>query len=357
MELTRRILYGIILLLCGTEGRRCKSVTTAITVFALSISRVARRKEKYTEEDSYMKRINLLISVLLCAVLLMGAFAVSIYAEADNGGENTVTVRIEGITANIYFGEVQLQNIEKNTVLSVLSDLCKANDDLTITGLDEGFITKVNSDGSGLTETGWDGWMVRVNDVPAAAGIGELEVKAGDSIILYYSDEYVTGMQYPVCDDSELLSSGILKFTSTDTTYDEDFNPITNVNPVVGMSVVWTYGESEVTLVTDDNGCVTIDSQYLTGGDHHISVFRDSNGIPTVLRLAPDTCINIKAEEENTTAKDTSENTSEETTEESTNAQQTEAKEENNNAGCKSTVTIAIIPVLLMTALAFKKKK
>ena len=188
-----------------------------------------------------MKRIAKCAVLFLCLTLVAGAFAAVVGAEEANGQKVTVSVRIEGITENLYYGTYEA-NVG-DSVLSVFAAVDEASEDITITGLDQGYITAVNDDGSALTESGWDGCMYRLDGESPTVGMGDFKLTADTKdIVLYYSDEYMPGMQFPQIDPSD-IENGKIKFTSKDTVYDDSGNPSVNENPVAGMTVVWGYGD------------------------------------------------------------------------------------------------------------------
>ncbi len=234
-----------------------------------------------------MKKTAKILSLLACIAFIVGAFATVCFAKTQST-DGKVTVRIEGATSNIFYGEVTLTGESENTIKSVLLDIDRLNGDISFVGIDTNYITAVNGETAGSTEIGYDGWMVRLNGMATVSGIQECNVKSGDEIILYYSDEFVNGMQYPILDTGR-LSENVLRFTSDDTTYDSDGNAQTITNPVVGMKVMWGYGDGKVaTYTTDEDGCVTIDAGQMTDGEHTLAVERANDGIPTILRFAPD---------------------------------------------------------------------
>ena len=229
-----------------------------------------------------MKITKILMSLLFALSLIFGTMQI---ASAD---EPAVTLRIEGINENIYYGAVHIG--DSKTVADIIVSADVMDDDLSVIGAESGYITDINGE-SAATFGGWDGWMYRVNNTEPSVGMNEYEIKAGDKIVVYYSDSFGVGMQYPAMDVSE-LSNGIITFTSMDTTYDENYNAMVCENPVVDMVVI--FDESE--YITDKNGMITIDKSLLTSGDHKISISKYSeNGIPLVLRLPPDITVNVPA--------------------------------------------------------------
>jgi len=218
---------------------------------------------------------------LLLALVTLSCLAIPVSAES-----NSVTLRIEGISENFYYSTVEIS--ESATVADVIISADANSDKITVVGAESFYITDINGEIAG-TFGGWDGWSYMVNGEIPAVGIGDYTVKNGDTIVVYYSDSFGVGMQYPVMDTSK-ISEGILTFTSTDTTYDENYNPTTTVNPVADMTVLFDNTEYK----TDKQGSVTVAKEQLTAGEHSIQVSKASeNGVPLVLRFAPDAKVTI----------------------------------------------------------------
>lgn len=274
---------------------------------------------------------------ILCSVLAgtfaVSAFSISAFAEEEK--QMSVTVRIEGISENIYYDTVDVPYTgEKLTLQEALMYVDEQNDDITITGLENSYITAVNNDTAG-TFGGWDGWIYTVNDISPNEGVSTYVVSEGDSVVLYYGDPYGVGMQYPKLDTSK-ISEGIITFTSDDTSYDANYNPIVSTNPIADASVEWSTENGSVTYITDKNGSIDIDDEYLTEGKHSISISKISeNGIPLVLRLSPDYTVDVSAKIE-----ESSESENLEASEEISKSANTEESSEssvNNPASTTST--------------------
>lgn len=256
---------------------------------------------------------------ILCSALA-AALAVSSYsisAFADDEKQMSVTVRIEGISKNLYYDTVEVPYTGDNlTVQNALMYVDEKNDDITISGVESGWITAVNDDKQ-ATFGGWDGWLYTVNGVSPTDTVNNYNLSEGDSVVLYYGDPYGVGMQYPEVDASK-ISEGILTFTSQDTTYDADYNPSISTNPVTDATVEWGTDNGTVSYTTDENGSINIEDKYLTEGKHSLSISKLSeNGIPLVLRLAPDYEINVSAKSDESSA-ESSEVSQESSTESST---------------------------------------
>ncbi len=239
-----------------------------------------------------MKNLKKTLSVILAAHMLLLCLALSAFA-ADR--KITVTLRVEGIKTCLYYGKVTLD--ENSTALDALMQADKDSTALTVTVADSQFgayVSAINGE-SEKTFKGWDGWLYRVNDTEPQFSAAEQSVSSGDSVVFYYGDPYGVGMQYPVINTAN-LNDGKISFTSTDTAYDENWNPVTRENPVKAYTLTWGYGNGKtVTVTPDENGVCTIEKEYLTNEAHSVQIERYAeNGCPTVLRLAPDCTVGEK---------------------------------------------------------------
>ena len=178
------------------------------------------------------------------------------------------------------------------TLQEALLEVEKAEEGLTFTGLDKAYITAINGEEAG-TYGGYDGWMYRVNNLEPSVGMDQYALKAEDSVVLYYGDPFGAGMQYPEADLSK-IADGVIRFTSQDTTYDDNYEPSTQTNPVKGATVTWKAGEESATYTTDDNGEIKIDDRLLTAGPHSLSISKvGEEDLPLILRLAPDFTVTV----------------------------------------------------------------
>ncbi len=245
----------------------------------------------------FKKSLSVLLAVLM-ALTCLGAVA---FAAEDT---ITVSLRVEGITSNLYYGDVKVK--ADATALDVVKEADKLDDSLTVSvvnGFYGPYITAVNGEKE-ATFKGWDGWLFRVNDIEPEVGVSAYTVSNGDSLVLYYGDPYGVGMQYPHAMISE-LDDGTLSFASLDTVYDEFWNPTTKEVTVKDCKLIWGLGNGKTTEITpDENGIFHIDAKYRTKGTHSIQIERYAeNGCPTVLRLAPDDCVKINRDAESIFAK------------------------------------------------------
>lgn len=240
-----------------------------------------------------MKRV---ISFVISLLLLLSVFSFCFSADGEN---DYIELQIEGISTKLFYGELKAvpEGQESISVADLLRFAVSEYETLTITGLDEGYITDINGDTAGKFG-GWDGWLFQVNGEDAPAGITDVTVKNGDSVLFYFGDPYGVGMQFPNAEYEETEKK--LTFNSADTTYDADYNPTVTVNPVTGMTVGLVAGFVDVssfsdanpfetegtvveTFVTDENG--TVDLSEVDEGDYTVLYYKTAeNGLPLVLR-------------------------------------------------------------------------
>jgi hypothetical protein len=234
-----------------------------------------------------MKKLKLVISIILLITFILPVCMVSVSAQDVS---EYVTVRIESYDRNIYYKEVALDTTEAVTLATFLKKLDENDKTLSFVGIDNGYITEINGISSGKFD-GFDGWLFMLNGESPSVGIGDIQLKKEDVVVLYYSDAFgEAGIQYPTIDDSKFETEGVLIFTSSDVTYDSEFNPTTTVNPVVGAVVTWSYGGGKTTQYTTNNkGEITIPAKQREKGSHSIQINRyTQSGLATVLRFASD---------------------------------------------------------------------
>ncbi|HBT64181.1 MAG TPA: hypothetical protein DEB10_05925 [Ruminococcaceae bacterium] len=239
------------------------------------------------------------ICLVLSVVLLLSISTITLFAESET--TMNITLRIEGIDANIFYDTVEVPYTDTLTLQAALQYVDAQEDSITITGLDSGYISDINDEAGGVFG-GWDGWLYKVNFEEPVVGIDGVLLQDGDNVLLYYGDPYGVGMQFPVADTSRIVD-GIIKFTSSDTTFDQSFNPVITVNPVVGATVTWYYGNSSATYTTDSNGEIKIAAAQITEGAHRIQVAKTGeSGIPLVLRFASDFTVTVTENNSQTTS-------------------------------------------------------
>lgn len=214
-------------------------------------------------------------------------------ASAD-GGEKTVSVRIEGIGGNVCDGEFRTG---ADTLDGLLRDADAASEafELTITESEYGaYISSVNGEAAGAFG-GYDGWLFTVNGEDPGVGISSVEINDGDIVVIYYADTFEAGFQFPEA-KLERLDEGIIRFVSRDTVYDENYEASVVVNPVADMNVKWYVSDGEYReFKTDENGEAVLDKELLTEGAHRVSFDKYAeNGLPLVLRSTSDYTVTVE---------------------------------------------------------------
>ena len=89
--------------------------------------------------------------------------------------------------------ETDISLDESSSVGDVLRQMLDANG-YTCRGLEDGYVTSITSpDGVTLAEQtngAYSGWLYRVNDISPEVGMNDYELKDGDVICFYYTDDY-----------------------------------------------------------------------------------------------------------------------------------------------------------------------
>ena len=237
-----------------------------------------------------MRKAKGILAFALCISLL--AFSAATPAMAADSEVITVSLRIEGLEGTLYYNK-QVDIAAEATVTALLTAVNGMEGSPEITITEVGFGSYV-SDVNGLSEFahgGMSGWSYRVNGESPTVGIDDCILESHDEVVCFYGDPFGIGMQYPLVDISRLRSGGIIRFTSIDTTYDEQWNPIYTENPVDRATVTF----DGLTRTTNDDGEITLpDSARLPGfRSLRIERYDEETGVPTVLRFASDYVIYV----------------------------------------------------------------
>jgi hypothetical protein len=256
--------------------------------------------ERKNHNMKKLKKNNLLAG--FAATALTAVLIPSVFVNAES--LINITFRVEGVSGNLYYDTVSVPDDGNVTVQKAIEYIDSVTDNLTVTGADSGYITDINGQSSGMFG-GWDGWFYNVNGENPSVGIDGFTLKSNDNLVLFYADY---PYQNPVADTTK-IKDGILKFTSSDTVYDDNWNASIVVNPVANATVTWYYGEDFVIYKTDNNGQIKIDSSQLSEGSHRVQIEKynkqkivDGKYSPTVLRFAPDYMITVNLSETATQA-------------------------------------------------------
>ena len=233
-----------------------------------------------------MKKIlRKIIAVIIVVLALTGMIPQG--AAADEGDMIKVSFRVEGIEENIYFN-AEIEIAKGSTVEDLIKLVRGSGGAPKITVSDSTYGAYISEIG-GLAEFAYgemSGWNYRVNDAEPSFGISLCKLNNLDSIVCYYGDPFGVGMQFPQVDWSRALSDGIIKFTSADTVYDDNWTPSLAVNPVVGATVTFRWYK----YITDNNGEIKVADKSGLSGFRTVQIerYHEETGVPTVLRFAPD---------------------------------------------------------------------
>ena len=240
-----------------------------------------------------LKKLTCAFIAVLMAALVMGV--------AAEGSTIKVSLRIEGISGNIFYDTVET-SAEDASLKSLLALVAESNKKLEIVGLENNYITSIAGETAGKFG-GWDGWLYSVNGEIPPVTVEQCTLKEGDVVVLFYGDPYGAGMQFPIVDSSK-VNEGVISFKSNDTVY-VDNEPVVSENPIVGASVSFL-GK---TYTTDEKGEIHIDKADLKNGEFTLAIEKKNDaGMPLVLRLASDFTVKISGIEENAESGSSSEN-------------------------------------------------
>ena len=168
--------------------------------------------------------------------------------------EITASVRIESYDKNVLYnkavstGNVRVFDYEGTSYtqgkLSVYSFVMKALNSMAIKSnvsysYGAPFITSIN-DIAGGKFGGWDGWMYFVNGMDPGVGMTDVEIKAGDEILVYYGDWGIKPLEITL---PETASKG------------QDIEVRVKADGKAVASDVWVNGKKHI---TDENGILTL---------------------------------------------------------------------------------------------------
>ncbi len=308
------------------------------------------------------KTVKKIFTIIACIAMLVSIVPSIVFA--DTATEIKVTIRVEGISSSFYDQTIKIPYSGTLTVKDALTFADTNSESLSVSFEEStygAYIAGVNGETAGLFG-GYDGWLYLVNNTDPGVGITQSNLVEGDTLVVYYGDPFGKGMQNPILDSSK-SSQGILKFTSKDTTYDENWNPIVTENPVKGATVTWYNGETSVTFTTNDNGEVTIPTDKLNAGTHKVNIEKydtevvSGKYLPLVLRLPSETTVEIAA----TSSEDVTSSTNESSnsTSDDSAISQTGTGSENAPTGDSSLLLFAILLLISGSGLviAYKRKE
>ena len=226
---------------------------------------------------------------MLCVIAVI--FALTTFAATENG---TVNVRIEGKTDTLFYGNVNCNLDNDATLYDVLLTVDISDNGIDLVDIENGYISAVNNETSARTARGWDGFGIRLNGKYISYNeLGSTRIQNGDEVVIYYADEFGDGLYIPIV-DIDKLDKGIIRFTAEVPV--EGMENSYTVVPIEGATVLWYFEDAFVSLTTNASGEITLERGLLSAGDHKLQIIQNhENGIPKVLRLAPDYTVKVAA--------------------------------------------------------------
>ena len=219
---------------------------------------------------------------------LLGIMAV-LFCLPAMAAEVKVNVRVEGAEKTLYAGVVTCSGDDLISVYDVLAALDADPEGVDIRGLEYGYITAIEGERAGRTALGWDGFGIRLGGKYISYDEWkETYVFNGAKLVVYYADEFGAGLSVPRVDTSEIYDGKLVFYAET---RDGDG---TSVQPIEGATVRWYCDDAFAEYVTDEQGCVTVHTGYLTMGEHRVSVeLMNEEGVPMLLRMDPDYTVQV----------------------------------------------------------------
>ncbi len=230
-------------------------------------------------------------NILYSAIGVLALICIVFSLIHETGDRVAVNIRIEGIEKSFFDKRESIFKGENGlNVKDTLTYIEGKYDSIKIEEAD-GAITDINGDKNGKFG-GTDGWNIRVNGKIVEQSLEQIVLKSEDFLTIYYGDPAKTGMQYPTLDTSK-IKEGVIRVYQKDVTVLEDGKEKVKETPIAGAEFTWGYGDGEtVRLVTDKDGLVKLTEEQLKEGKHTVALSRtDKQGLPTLLRLEPDTVI------------------------------------------------------------------
>lgn len=213
------------------------------------------------------KKLVRVLSVVLSVVMLF-SFAVVAGAK-DTKARSKVVVRAEGITK--YLDSDYMYISGATSLKEILEEI---DLDVVFAEDSDAIISVENEEATEFSK-----WQVAVDGAIVTADFDEYIINEDSNVVVYNAAEDAV---VPQIDDSELASTGVLVFNGIDKNG--------NSAPISGLKVVWD-GKN---YTTDKDGKIYLSLEQLEKGDHEVSISKvNSNKVPSVIRLAPETTIEV----------------------------------------------------------------
>ena len=229
-----------------------------------------------------MKKIVAFLLTVLMLSTMCTAFAADIILIAPNPMAKTVTVQVEGLDGNVFWGKMPWK--EGATALSVLEDALKeVQMEYVIKDSQYGgkYISSIGKDVE-ATYGGYDGWMYYVDGQSPMYSIDGCSVEAGQSLLVVYGDMNLVLPVVTAAKDRKGVVT--LKVEADVTYYDANWNASIVREPMSAVKL--TVDGTEYT--TDDKGEVVLSAEDCAKDALILQVEKMAEGgAPLLARLAP----------------------------------------------------------------------
>ena len=239
------------------------------------------------------KLIAFLLTVLMLSTMCT-AFAedIILIAPNPNAAPKTVSLQVEGIEGNVYYGEVAWT--EGATALSVLETALKdAKVEYVVKDSQYGgkFVDSIGQDTS-AKYGGYDGWMYYVDGQSPMFSIDAYALQGGEQVLVAYGD---MNLVLPIITAQKNYKGQVTVQVEADVTYyDESWNANIVREPMVGTKVT----VDGVDYTTDDKGQVVLSAESAAKETVSLQVEKIAEGgAPLLARLAPDYTLDLTAAE------------------------------------------------------------
>jgi len=237
------------------------------------------------------KLIAFLLTVLMLSTMCT-AFAedIILIAPNPNAAPKTVSLQVEGIEGNVYYGEVAWT--EGATALSVLEEALKSIQmDYVIKDSQYGgkYISSIGKDVE-ATYGGYDGWMYYVDGQSPMFSMDGCPVEAGQQVLVAYGD---MSLVLPVITAYKNYKGQVTVKVEADVTYyDESWNASIVREPMAAVKLT----VDGVEYTTDDKGCALLSAEDSAKAAVRLQVEKIAEGgAPLLARLAPDYTLDLAA--------------------------------------------------------------
>ncbi len=233
-----------------------------------------------------------LAAMMLSTVCFAAGGSTILIAPNPNATPKTVTLQVEGVEGNVYYGEVAWS--EGATALSVLETaLSEAKVEYVVKDSQYGgkFVDAIGQDVSAKFG-GYDGWMYYVDGQSPMFSIDAYALQGGQQVLVAYGD---MNMVLPIVTAQKDHKGQVTVKVEADVTYyDANWNASVVREPMAAAKVT----VDGVDYTADDKGQVVLSAEAAAKEAVSVQVEKIAEGgAPMLARLAPDYMLDLTAVE------------------------------------------------------------